>query len=70
MDAEANQVSVRVCTTGNHTGGPLFGVPASGRAICGRSYHLARFDSRGFIVQHWFDDAIRLFGAEATARVA
>jgi predicted ester cyclase len=51
--AEGDTVAVRVRMTGTHTGTPLFGVPAAGRAVDIEQFHFVRCDEDGHGVQHW-----------------
>jgi predicted ester cyclase len=49
---EGNRVTVRVTVSGTHTRGPLFGVPATGRAVHSEDWHFLRCDLQGRIIEH------------------
>lgn len=51
--AEGNTVAARVRMTGTHTGSPLLGVPAGGRAVDIEQFHFIRTDDEGRGVRHW-----------------
>ena len=51
--AEGNTVATRVRMTGTHTGEPLLGTPAAGRAVDIEQFHFIRFDEHGKGERHW-----------------
>jgi steroid delta-isomerase-like uncharacterized protein len=50
---EGDRVAARVTMTGTHTGAPLFGVPAEGKAIRVEQFHIVQSDADGRGIQHW-----------------
>jgi predicted ester cyclase len=50
--AEGNQVAARVTLRGTHTGTPLFGRAAQGRALQVEQFHLGSFNDAGQGVTH------------------
>ncbi len=68
---EDYRVAARVEMRGTHTGTPLFGIPADGRAVTIEQFHVIELDERGRGTRHWANvgaDAVRLrlVGGNAT----
>lgn len=51
--AEGSTVAARVRITGTHTGEPLFGIPAAGRAVDVEQFHFIHSNDQGQGVRHW-----------------
>jgi predicted ester cyclase len=51
--AEGSTVAARVRMTGTHTGAPLFGIPAAGRAVDIEQFHFIECDAQGRGLRHW-----------------
>src|SRR5262249_28409506 len=66
--AESSKVFGRITTSGTHTGGPLFGVPATGRPVHVAGFHLVEFDDDGCIArdagEFCVDEMLRQVGGE------
>ena len=50
--AEGDKVAARVILTGTHTGGPLFGRPATGRSLRVEQFHVIGCNDNGLGVTH------------------
>jgi predicted ester cyclase len=51
--AESGTVAVRVRMTGTHSGTPLFGISATGRAVDIEQFHFIAVDEQGRGARHW-----------------
>lgn len=51
--AEGDRVAARVSLTGTHTGGPLFGTPATGGRIQIEQFHIVQCDDQARGIRHW-----------------
>ena len=65
--AEGDRVVVRFRTTGTHSGSPLFGVRARGKAVDAAGFHALQFDDQGRAVRDWVmpgvDEIVRQISA-------
>jgi len=50
---EGDRVAVRTMLTGTHTGGPLLGIPPTGRSVRVEQFHFIECNDAGMGAVHW-----------------
>lgn len=61
---DGDLVAARVEMTGHHTGSPLMGIPAGGKAVAIAQFHIVEVGADGRGVRHWANIALEQLEAQ------